>query len=185
MILPNGEAYLDYLSCDNYPMTATICRTVSQLPTLPGVYVMFGGKGSGLYAAYIGIAGTSLRGRIEQHLVRRDSSVATGVAAACLNPSAITQVWWWTNSEFRDRTVLEASELVAFEVFEPALRSRGGIREEAKRLAETEQFAVSMRQMLSEAPTGKLVLPTLIEALDRIDQLEKRLEKLEAQLNHG
>jgi hypothetical protein len=65
--------------------------TISCLPGVPAVYAMHGGKGRGLHVAYVGIA-DSLKARVEQHLVRRDSSVATGTSAVCLNPDYVTEV---------------------------------------------------------------------------------------------
>lgn len=50
--------------------------SISDLPSVPTVYAMYGGKGRGCYIAYVGIA-KALRGRIEQHLGGCDSSVAT------------------------------------------------------------------------------------------------------------
>ncbi len=55
-----------------------IIKAISDLPSVPAVYAMFGGRGRNLYAAYVGISG-NLRARINQHLVLRDSSIATGV----------------------------------------------------------------------------------------------------------
>jgi excinuclease UvrABC nuclease subunit len=54
--------------------------SISKLPNVPAVYVLFGGKERRRYVAYVGIA-DKLKRRIEQHLVTRDSSVATGTSA--------------------------------------------------------------------------------------------------------
>lgn len=48
--------------------------TISNLPNTPSVYALYGGRGRGRYVAYVGVA-NKLKNRIEQHLVRRDSSV--------------------------------------------------------------------------------------------------------------
>src|SRR3954447_23265179 len=92
---------------------------------------MYGGWAPRLWPAYVGEAG-SLSGRIDQHFVRRDSSVATGVAAATLNPDAVREVRWWEHPSFEDKAQRQAAELVAFRVLDPALRSRGGIGTESK-----------------------------------------------------
>jgi hypothetical protein len=94
---------------------------------------MYGGRGRGLHVAYVGLA-QKLRTRIEQHLIRRDNSVTTGASAACLNPDLVTEIRWWTHPDFEKIDVLEAAELVAFDVMEPALRSRGNITDRAKTL---------------------------------------------------
>ena len=112
--------------------------SISDLPIVPAIYAMFGGQ-SRQYVAYVGL-GTKLKGRVEQHLVRRDSSVTTGVSAVSLNPEKVTEVRWWEHSDFEKQDVLEAAELVAFDVLEPALRSRGGITDRAKQLYAEEEF---------------------------------------------
>src|SRR4051794_39391074 len=85
---------------------------------------MYGGWPPRLWAAYVGEAG-NLGSRIDQHFVRRDSSVATGVAAATLNPDAVRAVRWWEHAFFDDKVARQAAELVAFRILDPALRSRG------------------------------------------------------------
>ena len=55
------------------------------------VYALYGGRHHGLYVAYAGIA-DAFRPRIEQHLVRRASSVTTNTAAVGLNPDYVTEV---------------------------------------------------------------------------------------------
>src|SRR3712207_4555331 len=89
--------------------------SIDQLPSCPAVYGMYGGRGRSSYVAYVGIADV-LRRRIIQHLVNRDSSVATGTAAVGLNPDYVTAVRWWEHPEFGQRHVLEAAELVAFDI---------------------------------------------------------------------
>jgi hypothetical protein len=156
-------------------------QSIAELPAVPAVYALYGGAGQGLYVAYVGIAG-ALRARIMQHLVNRDSSIATGTSAVGLNPDQVTEVRWWQHPEFVQRTVLEAAELVAFDVLDPALRSRGGIRGEANRLYGSDEFRAGMRSLLVGRPAGRLVLPRLVDALARIAALERRVEQLEAQL---
>lgn len=155
--------------------------SVSELPQVPAVYAMYGGQGRGLYVAYVGIAG-KLKNRISQHLIRRDSSVATGTSAVALLPDYVTEVHWWEYPDFDQRSVLEAAELVAFDVLDPALRSRGGIQEKAKQLYEDEDFKQAMKALFLDQKTGRLVIPTLQASVDRITQLEKRVATLERQV---
>jgi hypothetical protein len=155
--------------------------SISDMPSIPAIYAMYGGRGRGRYVAYVGLA-TSLRGRIEQHLVRRDSSVTTGTAAVCLIPENVTEVRWWHQPDFEKQEVLEAAELVAFDVLEPALRSRGNITDRAKVLYREPQFAATMRSFFTALPSGVLILPTLKDAMDKIALLEKRIEEIESQL---
>jgi hypothetical protein len=153
-------------------------NSVSELPPGPAVYVMYGGQGRGLYVAYVGLA-SNLRQRLTQHLTRRDSSVVTGVSAVSLNPDLITEVRWWEHADMARQEILEAAELVAFDVLEPALRSRGGVTERAKQIYQVEEFRERMRNVFVGDPTGSLVLPTLQQALDRISELERRVRALE------
>ena len=88
-----------------------ILTSFNDLPNVPGVYAMYGGKGRGVYVAYVGIAG-KLKQRIIQHLVNRDSSVTTGTSAAMLNPDYVTQIRWWEYPDFKARYILVAAELV-------------------------------------------------------------------------
>lgn len=119
---------------------------ITDLPAIPAVYAMYGGQGRSQYVAYVGL-GTKLRGRIEQHLVRRDSSVTTGVSAESRNPEFVTQVRWWQHPDFEKQDILEAAELVAFDVLEPSLRSRGGITDRAKQVYAEQQFQTRMRAL--------------------------------------
>lgn len=156
--------------------------SISDLPNVPAVYAMYGGKGRGLHIAYVGIAG-KLKQRIMQHLVRRDSSVVTGVSTVTLIPDLVTEVHWWEHPEFVNRAAtLEAAELVAFEAFNPALRSRGTIQEQAKQLYDNEEFRKRMHSLFSGKPTGRLVLPTLQDVFERIAELERRVAELEKRL---
>jgi len=152
--------------------------SLSELPNEPAVYALFGGHGGGLYVAYVGIA-DSLKQRIFQHLVRRDSSVATGTSAVGLNPDYVTEIRWWEHPDYTERFKLEAAELVAFDVLDPALRSRGKIQDKAKQWYKNQEFYEKMRLLLTSEPSGRLVIPTLQDALERIADLEERVKILE------
>lgn len=159
-----------------------IFHSVAAVPSLPAVYVMYGGRQRNLHVAYVGIA-DSLKRRIDQHLIRRDSSVATGTSAVCLNPDYVTEVRWWEHPDFGQRANLEAAELVAFDLFEPSLRSRGAITARAAQLYADDTFKEDMRTLFGGEPAGKLVIPTLQDALERIAELEQRLAAIEAKLH--
>lgn len=155
-----------------------LLRSISELPRVPSVYAMYGGQGQGSHVAYVGIA-SNLKNRIIQHLVRRDSSVATGTSAVVLNPDFVTEVQWWENLKFKERHMLEAAELIAFDVLNPALRSRGKAQKNAELLYTDDNFRKEMRSLFSSKPTGRLILPSLNDALDRIKTLEKKVARLE------
>lgn len=158
-------------------MTVTVER-LGLVPNAPAVYAMLDGRGASAYAAYVGVA-DKLRGCLEQHLVRRDSSAVTGAAAVALIPDNVAEVRWWEHPSFADRAALEAAELVAFDVLEPALRSRGRVQGRARELAAAHATAAEYRALFAGLPTGRLVLPTLQDALDRVAALERRLAELE------
>lgn len=156
--------------------------SLSDLPKLPAVYAMCGGKGKKRYAAYVGIA-KSLRKRIIQHLIRKDSSVTTGTSAVALNSTYITEIVWWEHKFFYDKVALQAAELIAFDILKPILRSRGLTQERAKDLLSNESFTNEMERLFSHLPRGRLVILTLDDALSRIAILEKRISILETLLN--
>jgi hypothetical protein len=89
---------------------------------------------------------------------------------------------WWEHSAFAERIRIEAAELVAFEVLEPTLRSRGAIRTEARRIYNDVSFHAEMLRLFANEPTDRWSIPTLQDALERISELERRLAALEAKL---
>jgi hypothetical protein len=153
-------------------------QTLSPIPKVAGVYGMYGGRGRSHHLAYVGIA-DSLKTRIAQHLVKRDSSVATGTTAACLNPDYVTEVVWWCHEDFANRDKLGAAEHIAFGLLNPALRSRGKVTESAKIWANDNKFQNAMYHLFTHPPTDKLVLPSLHVLQRRLEALERRVVKLE------
>src|SRR5690349_13098288 len=91
---------------------------IPDLPNRPALYALYGGTGRREYVAYVGIA-DSLKRRAAQHLLNRDSSVATGTSAAGINPNYVTGIRWWEHRRFSKRAALQAAELVAFDVLKP------------------------------------------------------------------
>lgn len=165
-------------------MTAQLSRdvaSIAELPCVPAVYALYGGQGQGLYVAYVGMAG-ALKTRIVQHLMSRDASMANGTAAVGLNPDQVTEIRWWEHAQFAQRAALEAAELVAFDVLDPAPRSRGGIHGEADRLYGSDEFRTTMQALFVGEPTGRLVLPRLLDAFVQIAALTHRIDDLEARL---
>ncbi len=151
---------------------------MAQLPGKPAVYALCGGKGARAYVAYVGIAG-NLRRRVRQHLVNRDSSVTTGVTAVSLNPDLVTEVRWWEHRLFRKAQGRAAAELIAFEVLAPVMRSRGGKKMVGEDLSKESDFGGEMRTLFTGRPSGVLTLPTLTDAIARIEELEERVQRIE------
>ena len=162
------------------PATATIER-LRLVPNVPAVYALLGGTGAGAWVAYVGIAG-ALRRRLDQHLVLRDSSVATGAGAVALNPDRVTGARWWEHPRFTERAALEAAETIAITALDPALRSRGAPSAAARALLADPAVAAEFAALFAAPPAGQLILPSLADALDRIAALEARLSALETRL---
>jgi hypothetical protein len=116
---------------------------------------------------YVGI-GSNLRQRITQDLIRRDSSVTTGVSAVSLNPDLVSDVLWWKADEFSVPIALEAAERIAFDALEPVLRSRGAVREAARALADDDAFRTRMHRLLTAEPSGRLAVPSLDSMVERV-----------------
>ena len=155
---------------------------IYSLPNIPAVYAFYSGGRGPHYVAYVGIAG-KLKQRIVQHLIRRDSSVATGTSAVSLNPDQLTRMEWWEHPTF-DRTVnLKAAEMVAFDVLQPALRSRGRDDSAGREVMAQASFRESMVALLKGQPSGAVDFLSLSDALRRIDQMVERIEALEAMVN--
>jgi hypothetical protein len=64
----------------------------------------------------------------------------------------------------------------------PILRSRGNIRRESSRLYKHEGFKAKMGALFLSQLTGRLPIPKIIDALERIAHLEPRLEVVEQAL---
>ena len=158
-------------------VTIISSSTIASVPNKPAVYALMGGSGKSQYVAYVGIAG-NLRQRIVQHLVLRDSSVATGTTAACLNPDYVTEVRWWLHKKLKKTSQRVAAELVALEILNPVLRSKALPSAEAKRLFADEAFHEEMRTLFSQAPAGTLEIPSLQSVVKRLERIEARLDRL-------
>lgn len=103
--------------------------------------------------AYVGSSG-NLRNRIRQHMIDRNSSVVTGVSAAVLNPDKISHICWWCHEDFSDKNRLKAAEMIAFQVFNPSLRSLAPVAKKARGMLENPTFYERMGQLLNGTPTG-------------------------------
>ena len=72
---------------------------------------------------------------------------------------------WWCQPD--------AAELIAFEELNPDLRSRGNITTAASELSAKPSFRDQMKTLFQSEPTGTIVIPTLKDALQRIEELEE------------
>jgi len=67
----------------------------------------------------------------------------------------------------------------AFDALEPALRSRSAPQEQARQKYAHEGFRDEMRALFSGEATGRLVILTIEDTLERIAELEGRIARLE------
>ena len=132
-----------------------VVATWAEVPKKPAIYAMYGGEPPRSWVAYVGDAG-NLRQRLTQHFVNRDSSVVTGTSAAGLNIDHVTRVDWWEHPRLEEEDSRRAAELVAFDVLEPALRSRGNPRQAARELYADPDFNEELASVFRAPPTGRV-----------------------------
>jgi len=154
---------------------------LTDLPTNPAIYTLHGGKKGTKFVAYVGI-GDNLRNRIIQHMVRRDSSITTGTGIITLNPDYITEIHWWNHPRFEKREVLEATEVIGFEVFDPLLRGRGKLSEKARMLLSDTLFREDTVSLLKEKPSGSMKFLDYQDLIEKIGELENKVERMESKI---
>ena len=154
---------------------------IYNLPNVPAVYAFYSGGRGPQHVTYVGTAG-KLKPRIMQHLMRRDSSVTTGTSAASLNPDYVTNLSWWEHQDFEDTEKLKAAEMVAFEVLNPVLRSRGAVNRSALQLLSDKAFYEEIKDLFESNPTGRIKFPSLSDMIGRINELEERIQQIEISL---
>jgi hypothetical protein len=154
---------------------------IADLPNRPALYALYGGTGRHLYVAYVGIT-DKLKRRAIQHLVTRDSSAATGTSATGINPDYVTEICWWEHRRFSKLAAREAAELVAFELLNPALRSRKRAGTAAQKVLKSSGFRKEMERLINQGPTARLPLPSLDRVWRRLSAFEDRLKKIEERM---
>jgi hypothetical protein len=156
--------------------------TWGDVPACPAVYAMYGGERPRTWVAYVGLAG-ELQGRLIQHFVRRDSSVVTRSSAVGVNIDRVVHVDWWEHPSFADVDSLHAAELIASEILQPALVSRGGVRRTARALAADQAFRSDIESLFKGRPQGRYRPPRIGEVARQLRDLEQRVEALEKHLS--
>ena len=147
------------------------------------MYALYGGQPPRTWVAYVGMAG-DLNRRLIQHFVNRDSSVVTGASAAGLNIDLVRRVDWWEHPSFGDGDALHAAELIAFEVLDPALRSRGNPRKNALTKVDDQAFRAEIEALVRGAAAGRFLPPDLWDIYARVIALEEEVTELRSQLSH-
>lgn len=154
--------------------------SISQLPKKPGLYCLLGYSAKGLYNAYVGIS-SNVQSRISQHLEYRNSSVTTGGSAVSIDPHLVDGCRCWCDPEFEEKPFLLAAEIVAVQMLDPVLRSRGAKHVEGARLASTSDFVSRIAEILQN-PTVEVSFPDFTELARKVEHLTQRIEKLERML---
>jgi len=85
-------------------------------------------------------------------------------------------------SYFEKTERLKAAELIAFEILNPVLRSRGAVNRSASQLLSDKLFYEMFRNIFKGNPTGNISFPSLSDAFERMNELEQRIQKLETSL---
>ena len=150
---------------------------IKHLPQFPGIYGFKRPNNIQDNYSYIGLS-NKLRESVSQHLLKRDSSVATGASAISLNPDKIAECHWWIHESFGAREYLEAAELIAFERFNPTLVSRGSPSTKALDISNNEDFKKQMEKLFSNVPSGYIKFYDLSWAVNKIKELENEILEL-------
>jgi len=153
------------------------------VPRVPAVYAMYAGEPPRTWVAYVGMA-RDLHARLSQHFIRQDSSIVAA-AAVRLDLDYVRYVEWWEREGFDDDARRHAAELVAFDVFEPVLRSRGNPTRAAVELYEDGAFRDEFERMFRGAPSGRMMHARLPDVARQVHILEARVSALEAKLNES
>lgn len=157
-----------------------IVFSLSEIPAGPGLYVLRDRNG---HVAYVGIS-NNVRSRVDQHLYRRDSSIATGVSTTSLNPDYVTRVDWWVDPLFEDKASREAAEVVAFEVFNPALRSRGNLSAAAQQILQGGDVCARVSDVLRKPPHGAHTPRNLHNLCAIVGRLAEETEGIKERVAH-
>ena len=154
---------------------------LGQVPRAAGMYCLLGREGRGTYDAYVGIS-NNIRSRLEQHLIRKDSSISTGVSAASLQPDHVVGVVWWIGEIFDNEAQREAAELIAFETLQPTLRSRGRVRAAARSFLEEPAFRVQIEEVISSRDSI-IMFPSIADLRREVEDLRKIISALKNQIS--
>ena len=150
---------------------------IKHLPQFPGIYGFKGPNDIKDNYSYIGLS-NKLRERVSQHLLKRESSVATVATAISLNPDKIAECHWWIHESFGAREYLEAAELIAFERFNLTLVSRVTPSTRTLEISNDEVFKKQMDKLFSNVPSCYIKFYDLSWAINKIKELENEILNL-------
>ena len=98
-----------------------------------------------------------------------------------LNPDKVSCIRWWLHPKFSNKAHREAAEVVAFEVLNPSLRSRGKVTKRAKDVLKDQTFRDEIACLFRGKPSGVFYPKTLDNLADLVLELHNRVSELEKQ----
>jgi hypothetical protein len=147
-----------------------------EVPELPAVFVAFAHKGGVERVVHIGVA-SNVHKALSTLLEKQTRDFLAGG-----NSSQFSEVRWWLHDDFHDPVVLEAAGLVALDAFDRKVHKRPQINPAAWKLHNEATFCIRMASEFSGKAHGRLVVPSLAQALRRLSAVEQRLRQLENRL---
>jgi hypothetical protein len=139
----------------------------------PAVYAMYAGEPPRTWVAYVGMAG-DLHNRLFQHFVRRDSSVVAAAAASRSRLHPVRRVVG--TRRLRERVDSARSRIVAFDLLEPVLRSRGNPSRAAVELYNDRASRAVLEGIFRGDPAGRFVHARLRDLARNVQSLEARVK---------
>ena len=127
--------------------------------------------------SYNGLS-NKLRESVSQHLLKSDSSIATGASAISLNLENIAECHWRIHESFGIRVYLAAAELIAFERLNFTLVSRVTPSTRALEISNDEDFKKQMDKLFLNVPSGYIKFHDLSWAINKIKELENEILEL-------
>ena len=148
--------------------------SIWQLPEVPAVYALYGAAAEERRLVFVGVA-ESLIERLVEQLVIPNLRLRSPSAILFMHPGYVREIRWWEHSRFAASEPLRAAEFVASEVLRPLFSSRRPSSAPARTLSTDDNFRAEMTALFLGEPSGRLVLPTLDELLERLARIEERL----------
>ncbi len=123
---------------------------------------------------FVGFAESLLERTLEQ-LVVPNLRYRSPTTTLVMQPGFVHELRWWEHPRFEAADALRAAEFVASELLHPLLSSRQPSSADARTLYSDKRFGEEMRTLFLGEPSGRLILPTLDNLLERLSRIEERL----------
>lgn len=123
---------------------------------------------------FVGVA-ESLIERLAEQLVIPNLRLRSPSAILFMHPGYVGDIRWWEHSRFAAGEALRAAEFVASDLLRPLFSSRRSSSAPARTLSTDKDFREEMTALFLGEPSGRLVLPTFDQLLERLARIEERL----------